>query len=107
MEGSEKMDREEKINHWRTVIENQAESGLSAAAFCREYNFSIHQFHWWRRRFRKRDVQKKETGFLKLYPVSKTQHNGIHIHLKDGIFIDVDPGFDPHTLRAVIMAIRH
>ena len=99
------MTREERIDMWRAIIRRHAISGRSAAAFCREHNISIHQFRWWRRRFKKENSQGKESGFLQLVPFSKSQHSGIHIRLHNGMFIEVEQGFDPHTLRGVIEVI--
>jgi hypothetical protein len=100
------MKGEERIKHWRTIIEKQAASGLSASAFCRENNIHNSQFHWWRGRFRKEKSQVNESGFLQLVSVSKSvQHSAIRISLRDDLFIEVDPGFDPQTLRGVIEAI--
>jgi hypothetical protein len=99
------MTKTEKVNHWRTIIQKHTESGSSAAAFCREHNLSIHQFHWWNRRFKKKESQNQETGFMKLVPFSKSRTNGIRIRLNDDVFIEVEPGFEPQILRAVIEAI--
>ena len=99
------MTKEERITHWRGVIAKHAASGLSAAAFCREHDINIHQFRWWQRRFKKENSQGKESGFLQLVPFSKSQHSGIRIHLNNGVFIEVEQGFDPMTLRGVIEAI--
>ena len=96
------MTKEERITHWREVIEKQAASGISAAEFCRDHNIIIHQFHWWRNRFRKENAEGKEAGFLELVPCSKSQHSGIRIRLSDGLSIEVEQGFDPLTLRCVI-----
>ena len=99
------MTKEEKVKHWRGVIAKHFASGLSAAAFCREHDLNIHQFRWWQRRFKKENSQGKGAGFLQLVPFSKTQHAGIRIHLNNGVFIEVEQGFDPLTLRGVIEAI--
>ena len=99
------MNKEERITHWRTVIKKQATSGLSAAAFCREHDISIHQFHWWKRRFKKDNSQSKESGFFQLVPISESQHSQIRIRLKNGVSIEVEQGFNPHILRGVIDAI--
>jgi transposase-like protein len=99
------MSKEEKITHWREVIGKHTTSGLSAAAFCREHNINTHQFRWWQRRFRKENARGKESGFLQLVPLSKSQHSGIRIRLNNGVLIEVEQGFDPHTLRGVIEAI--
>ena len=98
--------REERAKHWRTIHEKQAESGLSAAAFCREHNISVHQFHWWRGRFKKEEIQDKKSSFLQLIPFSiKSQRSGVRIRLRGEVFIEVDQGFDPRTLREVIEAV--
>ena len=81
------MNKEERITHWRAVITKHATSGLSAAAFCREHDISIHQFRWWQRRFRKDNSQSKESGFFQLVPLSKSQHSGIRIRLNNEVFI--------------------
>ena len=99
------MNKEERITYWRTVIKKHATRGLSAAAFCREQDINIHQFRWWQRRFRKDNSQSKESGFFQLVPFSKSQLSGIRIHLNNGVFIEVEQGFNPHTLRGVIDAI--
>ena len=99
------MNKEERITHWRGLIANHTASSLSAAAFCREHSLNIHQFRWWQRRFRKDNSQSKESGFFQLVPFSKSQLSGIRIHLNNGVFIEVEQGFNPHTLRGVIEAI--
>ena len=99
------MTKEERVIHWRAVISKHGTSGLSAAAFCREHDISIHPFHWWRRRFKKENSQGKESAFLQLVPVTKSQYSGIRIRLHNRLCIEVEQGFDPMTLRGVIEAI--
>jgi hypothetical protein len=99
------MTKEDRITHWRGIIEKQGVSGQSAAAFCREHNINIHQFYWWRGRFRKETSEGNEPGFFELVPCSKSQHSGIRIRLSDGLWIEVEQGFDPLTLRGVIETI--
>lgn len=99
------MTKAEKIDTWREIIGKQAVSGISAAAFCREQNLNRNQFHWWRRRFRKNNSQNKETGFLQLIPFASHQKSGVRICLRNEVFIEVEQGFDPQTLRNVVEAI--
>lgn len=99
------MTKEERISYWRGIIGKHAASDLSAAAFCRERDINISQFHWWRRRFKREQPKCKGTGFLELVSCSKSQHSGIRIYLSDRIFIEVDRGFDPFTLRSVLEAV--
>jgi hypothetical protein len=100
------MTKEERITHWRAIMRNQSASGLSVAAFCREHDIRAHQFHWWRHRLRKIDSLAKESGFIKLVPISTPQPSGIRIHLSGGVFIEVEQGFDPPTLRAAVETLQ-
>lgn len=98
------MTKEERINHWRSIITEHASSGMSAAAFCRQHDLNIPQFRWWHRRFKQEKSQ--GSGFLQLVPFSKSQHSGIRIRLHNDISIEVERGFDPQTLRDVIATIH-
>jgi transposase-like protein len=99
------MTKDEKINTWRDIINKQAASGISAANFCREQNLNKNQFHWWRRRFRKDNSPNKESGFLQLVAFANPKQSGVRICLRDKVFIEVEQGFDPQTLRRVVEAI--
>jgi transposase-like protein len=99
------MTRQERSTFWRRVVAEQAESTLSAAAFCREQKISLHQFYQWRRRFRNQQSEGRSTGFVELLPCSKDHHSGIRLRLGEELSIEVDRGFDPLTLQAVLDAV--
>jgi hypothetical protein len=99
------MTRAERVSYWRTLLDKQAESTLSAAAFCRGQKINLHQFYQWRRRFRNQQSEGMSTGFVELLPCSKDHHSGIRLRLGQELSIEVDRGFDPLTLRAVLDAI--
>jgi len=44
--------RSEAVGRWRGIVRDQASSGLSAAAFCRQSQISQASFYAWRRRLR-------------------------------------------------------
>lgn len=44
--------RSERASHWRAILERQAASGMTAAAFCREESISAPNFYVWRRKLR-------------------------------------------------------
>jgi len=95
----------ERRVHWRTIIEDQAASGMSIAAFCREKQIKPHQFHSWRRRFR--EQQSCTGGFLQLIPDRAVEAGSkIRIHPGTKLIIEVERGFDPFTLCAVIETLR-
>ena len=43
---------EDKATKWRALLDEQAKSKKSAAAFCQERALSIHVFYYWRKRLR-------------------------------------------------------
>ncbi len=95
------MTTEERSAHWRGIIDKQAASGRSAAAYCREEHIHAGRFYFWRRRFN--EQQPSPSGFLEV--VSRGQagsSSGICIQVGENLFIKVERGFDPFTLRAVV-----
>jgi transposase-like protein len=65
------MTREERRAHWRTTIDNQAASGMSIAAYCRDAQIKPSYFYTWRRRLR--EQQPCAGGFLELIPGRLTE----------------------------------
>jgi hypothetical protein len=95
------MTRAERRTHWRTIIENQAASGMSIAAYCRDAQIRPSYFYTWRRRLR--EQQPCTGGFLELIPGRLTgAASGIRIYLGARLAIEVERGFDPFTLRAAV-----
>jgi len=98
------MTRTERRTHWRAIIENQATSGMSIAAYCRDTRIKPTCFYAWRRRLKEK--QPCFGGFLELIPGRRIESaTGIRIRLGGNIHIEVERGFDPFTLRAVIEAL--
>jgi hypothetical protein len=99
------MRRRRPRSYWRRLVAKQGESGMKAAAFCREHKVNLHQFYRWRRRFRSEQPQSGLDGFVELVPCVTEPDSGICIRLGGSLSIEVERGFDPLTLRAVIEAI--
>jgi hypothetical protein len=102
--GGDIMGREERRNYWRALIRKHAESGMSAAAFCKEQEINPQRFYSWRKRF---NLDSENAGFIRLVPTSKTSYGGVRILLDHGICVEVDRGFDPVTLREAIDALSN
>ena len=99
------MTRVERRDHWRATIENQATSGMSIAAYCRANQINPPYFYSWRRRLREQEPS--TGGFLELIPARLTEAaSGVRIHLGVKLAIEVERGFDPFTLRAVVETLR-
>jgi hypothetical protein len=95
------MTREERRAHWQGIIEDQATSAMSIAAYCRNAQINPSYFYTWRRRLR--EQQSCAGGFLELIPGKLTESaSGIRIRLGTKLSVEVERGFDPFTLRAVV-----
>jgi hypothetical protein len=100
------MTREERSAYWRNLIDQQIESGLTGAAFCREHHINLPRFYYWSRRFQNEQPNSTSSDFFELVPCSaQSQGSGIRIHLGNELHIEIDRGFDPFTLRTVIEAV--
>ena len=101
------MSKNERRTQWRAVVAEQAKSGLSASAFCRERRIKVSLFYRWRRRLRNGAEKSGSSGFLELAPDTAPQSgSGIRIHLGNGLSIELERVFDPLTLRTAIEALN-
>jgi hypothetical protein len=95
----------ERRTHWRSIIENQATSGVSIAVYCRAAGIKACLFYAWRRRFKEPGQQQSTHtgGFLQLIPGKLADTaSGINVRLGVKLSIEVERGFDPFTLRTVV-----
>ena len=93
---------EERHAHWRSIIKDQSTSGKSIAAYCREAHIHTSLFYSWRRRL---NEQAPDRGaFVELKPV-RPGASGICLRLEERFVLEVDQGFDPSTLRAIVAAL--
>jgi hypothetical protein len=99
------MTKEEQSARWRNLIDKQADSGLSGAAFCREHRINQDRFYHWRRRFQS-ETTANSSSFVQLVPYQKNSSSGIRIHLSKDISVEVQQGFHPGTLREVLEIVR-
>jgi len=94
------MTREDCTVHWAAIIEQQAASGMSGAAWCRENHISATGFYRWRRKLTEQEPCR---GFIELMPHRKgNSGTGIRIRLGEKFSIEVAHGFDLITLRSVV-----
>lgn len=79
---------------------------MSIAAYCRDTQIKQSYFYTWRRRLR--EQQRCTGGFLELISGRMAEgSSGVRICLSEKFHIEVDRGFDPITLRAVVETISH
>ena len=90
--------------YWRMVLARWRRSGLSVRTFCRAEGVSEPSFYGWRRKLDQADH--KKPAFLPVHVVTEEAKEpatrGIEIVLTNGQCLRVGPGFDPHTLVALV-----
>jgi hypothetical protein len=96
------MTKEERRTYWKQIVDEQIASGLSAPVFCQEHNLKVSQFYCWRRKFQNLSPVSSSNEFIQLIPSIKGLDSGIRIRIFDDLFIEIDRGFDPLTLRAAV-----
>jgi hypothetical protein len=93
---------------WKELLTEQAGSGLSVAAFCRQHRLTESQFYAWKRRLRQAAVER----FVEVQVVKPAadllpgRSPAIEIRLGSGRRVFVELGFDAHHLRAVLAALE-
>lgn len=107
-------DREE---HWRGVLERQAESGLSVAEFCRHESVSAPGFYAWRQKLRERGATGGQQTGRAATTVSSRQLLPVHVEaaasamplrilLPEGVSIETSASIDEGRLTALLRALR-
>ena len=104
------MANEELAEVWRERLGDLAQSGLSVRKWCEVNGYSKSQYTYWRRRLANSDTAK--TGGAAWLPVqviapppSPASPALLTVRVAHAA-IDVEPGFDPALLRAVVHALR-
>lgn len=99
--------RQEARAKWRGLVTEQAGSGQSVAAFCRDRGLPVSQFFAWKKRLRQAAEPFVEVQVVGAPAQPATaQSRAIEIRLADGCRIFVEPGFDAGHLRAVLAALE-
>ena len=81
---------EEKQLEWKTLIEQQRQSGLSIEKWCRQNQILPHNFHYWKEKLFPRQLQKTSFAELSMKrpDAVSLQARGLYIRMGS----DCDPG---------------
>lgn len=93
----------------REIVQRQARSGLSVAAFCRRLQIPQATFYVWRRKVREAAAFAEVRVAPDLAPRptrDSATTSGIELVLAEGRRILVGPGFDRSTLLALLDALE-
>jgi hypothetical protein len=100
--------RKQAWKKWRKLISQQAKSGQSVAAFCRERGLCAPHFFAWRKRLEPAEAKK----FVEVKVASTAAapavalDSGIEIDLGYGRCLRVRPGFSAQHLQAVLAVLE-
>ncbi len=117
--------RTERAAFWAQVVQEQAGSGLSVRAFCRERQLTEPSFYWWRQRLRgarprsrgaargdgrrrQAGAQDARAGFVEVVATPQPPEpawSGVTLHVDGRLHVVVERGFDVATLRAVLAVV--
>jgi hypothetical protein len=114
---------------WRRLIQQWRHSGMTIRDFCVEHEVSEPSFFAWRRTIADRDRQSGQSGqsgqpsadgygnvdshktqdsptFVPLHVVSTPAGAAYEVVLRDGCIVRVPAGFDPATLRQLLVLLN-
>src|SRR5215467_13423964 len=91
---------------WQRLVSEQASSGQSVAAYCRERKLCAPHFYWWKKRLRKRTAAR----FVKVQVAdsssSAPSESRIELRLQNGRSLLIGRGFDPEHVRALLTVVE-
>jgi transposase-like protein len=96
--------RPEREQYWREVVRDQAASGLSIAAFCRERGVSPASFFDWRRKLLAGGGEEAVAAkFMAIeLPPRSTIQSCLEVALPNGLRVLVPSRFDADALRTLL-----
>ena len=91
------------LTKWRKLVSEQARSGQTVIAFCRERGLCRPYFFTWKKRLQE-DTQAK---FLEVQVAeSAPSGDAVEIRLQNGRSLMVRPGFDSEHVRALLTLVE-
>ena len=97
-----------KRRFWKDHIETWKSGGLKQSEYCRRHQLKLHCFVYWKKKFR--PVAEPGVSFVQVYPPqifkSPTSYRLSPLRLLVGKYkIEVESGFDPATLKQLVVAL--
>jgi hypothetical protein len=91
---------------WRKLVSEQARSGQTVLAFCRERGLCRPYFFTWKKRLQESATAK----FLEVQVTERAPRTaddvGVEIRLQNGRSLMVRPGFDAEHVRALLAVVE-
>ena len=98
-----------KHRYWKKQIQSWRESGLTQSEFCRRHRLKVHQMVYWRKKI---NEPESSVQFVSLDLERFVDHETasgttpIRLNVGNGFCVEVDKGFDPATLKQLIVTLR-
>lgn len=96
----------EKRKFWKQHLTLWQDSGLSQAEYCRQNSLDKNQWGYWKKRFVRTESR---TEFVALHVKRSLTLSGsplLNLVVNDRYRIEINPGFDPNTLKMVLKTIQ-
>jgi hypothetical protein len=90
---------------WRALIEAQASSGLTAAAFCREHGLNPKYFSL-RRRDLSDGTNKRTSSFIPVSAMKLPSGERITVRDPSGLRVELPLGIEPKWLAELLRSLR-
>jgi len=98
---ADRMTLVERREHWRGMVDQWRQSGLTKAAFCRERGLALWQMHYWHGRI---GTDVPPDGGAVFARVRSVGGSGLRLRL-GGLELELEPGFDEATLKRLLRAL--
>lgn len=93
----------ERRAFWQDHLTQWQASGMTQVAYCRQQGLRVSQFGYWKKRLLPIRSPDAAAGFIAVQMTSAGAT--LAVVLNERLRVDVYPGFDPATLRALVQAL--
>jgi len=83
------MDLKENRKRWKKFISDQSKSDKTIIQFCKDNDLHVHQFHYYKKQFKKKDGQNKSSNFIEIIQPEVIINDQISMTL-NGITVKMD-----------------
>lgn len=97
----------ERNEEMQAHLEAWKSSGLTQIQYCQQNNIKSHIFTYYKSKLGYGQTKMISNTLMPVQIVSEQSHDSsITINLPDKLSIDINPGFDPHTLQQVLTLLK-
>ncbi|MCG8642896.1 MAG: IS66 family insertion sequence element accessory protein TnpB [Desulfobacterales bacterium] len=100
---AEKLKRPGKF--WKTHLEKWAESVLTQAEYCKQYQLVPHRFTYWKARYKQ--SQTYPVKFVQVFPQPKNvEPCALKLNISRGLQLEIPDNFNEDTLSRVLSTLK-